>query len=173
MYLTSDYGPVTSNSHRGVSTSSIHVASGQRGAGSRPTPTDTVQSFTNSITQDDTSHTLGSDLREFAVTTEVQYQTDPEIRDLIDDHVNYTIQYNSAADEFLLERAIEEHEARQFTENIRFLERLEHINHIDALHKADEIRERLVAEHNIPMSVIDILLSNISDLVAPVEDIPF
>mgnify|MGYP005997319437 CR=1 FL=1 len=86
---------------------------------------------------------------------------------------NERIGYNSAADEYLLERAMEEHDARVFVENVRYLERLEHINHIDALHQADVIREKLVADHAIPMSVIDILMSNINDLVAPVEDIPF
>lgn len=107
------------------------------------------------------------------MSTEVRIDQDREIDDLVNDHINYTIQYNSAAESFQLERAIEEHNARAFTEDVRFLERLEHISHIDAMHKADEIRDRLVEEHRIPMSVIDILINNISDLVAPIDDIPF
>ena len=107
------------------------------------------------------------------MSTEVHVDQDHEIGNLIADHIDYTIQYNSAAESYQLERAIEEHNARAFTEDVRFLERLEHIAHIDAMHQADEIRDRLVNEHRIPMSVIDILIANISDLVAPIDDIPF
>lgn len=112
------------------------------------------------------SHTPISGQKESPVTTATFAEQDAE-------RVNTYVQYNSAAEEYQLERAMAEHDARKFTEDIRYIERLEHINHIDALHQADMVRERLINDHGIPMSVIDVLINNIHDLVAPIDDIPF